>query len=290
MILDYKKLMKSRKSTRAYKDDQVSKKDIEALLLYFRNSKRLISDIELEPILFNEGQEVFEKLNGIAGYNGRMIQAPSYMVVLSDTKGGYIENTGFAVENMMLKAEELGIDTCWISFPDSSTIKDALAIKSDTEVTAIFALGYGIEQKKVLHVVDTGDNYSKANMSVVEDNTSFRHAVEDLVYHKKWGNPIGYGELEMRGLGDTFTYARLAPSTLNSQPWKFILDDSTLVLTIKDGAHISEREEQTDAGIIMLYIYLIFAETIYDLKWQLGKPNNDYEIPKDYRIVAWCTM
>ena len=287
--MDYKKLMKSRKSTRAYKDDKVNKKEIEELLHYFHNCKRLVPDIELEPILFIEGQEVFDKLDGIAGYNGRMIQAPSYMVMTSEVKGGYIENTGFVVENMLLKAEELGIDTCWITFPDSLTIKEALSITSDNEVTAIFALGYGLEQKKVLHVLDTGDNYSKADMRVVDDNTSFRYAVEDLVYNKEWGNPIDYGDLEMRGLGDTFTYARLAPSTLNSQPWKFILDDSRLVLTIKDDADICERDELTDAGIVMLYVYLIFAETVYDLKWQLGKPSKEYEIPKDYRIVAWCT-
>lgn len=288
--MDYKKLMKSRKSTRAYKDDKVNKKDIETLLHYFHNCKRLIPDIEFESILFEEGEDVFKKLDGIAGYNGRMIQAPSYLVVTSEVKGGYIENTGFVVENMMLKAEELGIDTCWISFPNSDTIKKSLAITNENEITAVVALGYGLEQKKVLHVLDTGDNYSKADMSVVEDNTSFRYAVEDFVYDKEWGNEINYQALEMRGLGDTFTYARLAPSTLNSQPWKFILDDSTLVLAIKDGAHICERDEQTDAGIVMLYVYLIFAETIYDLKWQLGKPKKDYDIPDDYRIVAWCVM
>lgn len=288
--MDYKKLMKSRKSTRAYKDDKVNKEDIKTLLHYFHNCKRLTPDIELESILFEEGEDVFKKLDGIAGYNGRMIQAPSYLVIVSEVDGGYIENTGFVVENMMLKAEELGIDTCWVSFPDSDTIKKKLAVTNENEITAVVALGYGLEQKKVLHVLDTGDNYSKADMSVVEDNTSFRYAVEDFVYDKEWGNEINYQALEMRGLGDTFTYARLAPSTLNSQPWKFILDDSTLVLAIKDGEHICERDEQTDAGIVMLYVYLIFAETIYDLKWQLGKPKKDYEIPDDYRIVSWCIM
>lgn len=290
IIMDYKKLMKKRKSIRVYKDEKVKNEELEKLVHYFHNCKRLISDIQLELIMLIEGKDVFNKLNGIAGYNGKMIEAPTYMVLTSQVREGYIENTGFIVENIMLKAEELGLNTCWISFPNSKTIKKNLFINCDKEVTAMIALGYGIEQKKILHVIETGDNYSKANMSVIQDNTSFRYAVEDFVYHKEWENSIDYETLEMRGLGDVFTYVKLTPSTLNSQPWKFILDDSKLVLTIKDSSNINERNELTDAGIIMLYVDLILSETIYNFKWQLGKPNKTYDIPDDYRIVAWCNM
>lgn len=290
--MNYQKLMKSRKSTREYKEASIDENKLNILLDYFNDCKKLVPDINIEVILFEDGEDVFSRLNGMAGYNGMMIKAPSYIIIVSEVRNGYIENTGFVGENMILKAEDEGIATCWISFQDSDAISGALEldIDKDKEITGIISLGYTNEQTKVLHVIDTGENYSKANMQIVEDNTSFRYGIEDIVFFKEWGNPINYDYLEQTGLMEAFSYVRLAPSTLNSQPWKFILDENILVLTIKDGVHIKERDERLDAGIVMLYFYLMVSDYLYDVKWHLGKPNREYKVPKEYRVVSWAGL
>lgn len=288
--MNYEKLINERKSTRDFKSETVKDNKLEMLLNFFNQSKKLFPEIKIETILFRDGHLVYDKLEGVAGYNGRMIKAPHYIVIASEEKDGHIENTGFAGENMILKAVDEGIDTCWVTFEDGNTIKNALGLETDKEITGLIAVGYGMYKKKILHSVETGGNYSKADMRVIEDNTSFRYAVEEIVFLKEWGNPTDYKALEQRGLAEAFAYVRLAPSTLNAQPWKLILDDSILVLTIKDRKNISLNEERIDAGIFMLHFYLIAGETLYEPFWQLGKPDKTYNIPNDYRIVGWCKL
>lgn len=56
-------------------------------------------------------------------------------------KKGYIENSGYIGERLILKSRSLDIDSCWVTFDDSDKIKEKLNISSDNEVTAIIALG-----------------------------------------------------------------------------------------------------------------------------------------------------
>ena len=261
--MNYKNLIKNRKSTRDYKPDAVDDRKLQALISYFHQATKLIPEIKMEIFLLQNGNDVFERLDGKAGYNGRMIKAPGYILIASEDKDGYMENTGFVGENMILKAADEGIDTCWITFESSSLIKDALELDTDKEITGIIAVGYGIDKKKVLHTIAIGDNYSKADIQIIKDNTSFRYSVEDIVFLKEWGRHADYSILEQRGIAEAFTYLRLAPSTLNHQPWKFIIDDSAMVLTIKDNKDTNIKEEKIDAGIVMLYFYLLLSETIY---------------------------
>lgn len=109
--------------------------------------------------------------------------------------------------------------------------KRKLGINSDKEVTGIIAIGYGenVSNAKVLNATKTGQNYSKSDMQVVTDKGSTRLGVEDVVYMNEWGNVASIEILEERALLDAFHYARLAPSTLNRQPWRFIVDGGTVV-------------------------------------------------------------
>lgn len=287
--MNYEDLIRNRKSTRDFKNDLVDDNKLKILLDCFKQLPRLVPDIAIEAKLFINGQEVFEKLNGIAGYNGKMIKAPSYIFIMSENKEGYIENTSFIGEHMILKAVEQNIDTCWVSFSNADTTKEALGIQTDKEITGIIAVGYGLDKKKILHTLDTGDNYSKADMQIIEDNTSFRYDLEQIVFHKEWRKSISYEQLEMRGLVDAFSYARLAPSVLNKQPWRFILDDSIVVLVIKEEDEVTQRDEKMDAGIVMLYFYLVISQ-VFDLKWYLGQPKEEYAIPEGYRIIGWAGL
>lgn len=288
--MDFKELMTNRKSTRNYKDIPVSIEKLKSLEEYFYNCERLIPDIKTEVLLFENGNIVFDKLDNIAGYKGRMIEAPHYFIILSENKSGCFENTGYIGESMILKAVENGVDTCWITFSESDKIKDALNIDSKEEVTGIISAGYDINIKKIVNTIKTGGNYSRADMAVREDNTSFRYSPEQIVYLREWGNKVELEDLERRGFSEAFHYTRLAPSTLNQQPWRFILDDDKLVLTIKDNKEIEDKNEKIDAGIVMLYFDIVISNTIYDLKWNLGKPEKEYEIPDDFKIVSWCRI
>lgn len=272
--MNYKQLILDGKSVREFKEEAIESKYFNEIESYIKKSKKLLSEVDIELKIF-DNKETYEKLENIAGYNGHMIKAPSYAVILSDVKQGYIENSGYIGERLILKARDLEIDSCWVTFNDSDIIKEKLGILSNKEVTAIIALGYGIDK-----------NFKNKSGSE-------RLGVEKIVYMDKWGINTSIDELEERGLLDAFGYARMAPSTLNRQPWRFIIDGGNIILAVKKDDFTSHYERGIDAGIAMLYFGLIIDTTLFDLKWKvdkIDKIDKDYNIPEDYEVIGYCSI
>ena len=90
--MEYKDLIARIKSVRNYKNDAVSPEIIQKLRDYYYKSKRLVGDIEIE-VMLKSRDEVYEHLKNNAGYNDIMIDAPHYLLFLSEEKDHYIENT-----------------------------------------------------------------------------------------------------------------------------------------------------------------------------------------------------
>ncbi|MEG1411718.1 MAG: nitroreductase family protein [Terrisporobacter sp.] len=267
--MDYKKLISNGKSVREFKNDSIEEKYFTEIETHITNAKRLLPKINIEVKIYDK-KDCYEKLKNIAGYNGYMIEAPNYVLILSDVSNGYIENSGYIGERLILKGRDLGIDSCWITFKDSHAIKEKLDISSEKEVTAIIALGYE-------------DNKNTKNKSGSE-----RLSVEEIVYMNEWGKNANVAELEERGLLDAFNYARMAPSALNRQPWRFIIDGGNIILAVRKDDFNNNYEGSIDTGIAMLYFSLIIDTTMFDLQWNLDNINKDYKIPNDYEIVGYC--
>jgi hypothetical protein len=284
--MDYKKLIPNRKSVRDYKRVALKNEDIKELEDYLSKAKRLIKDIDVDAVIMSN--KVFINLDGKAGYNGFMLDAPNYVILLSEKKDNYIKNAGYIGEEIVLKALDMQIGSCWVSFEDSDFIKEKLGINSDKEVVAIIALGYDNNKTKAINLHKTGENSSKTKFDIVEDNISERVAVSDIVYLNTWGNPITADELHNRALLNAFHYARLAPSTFNRQPWRFILDDGIVVLTVRSDDSTGTYQEKIDAGIVMLYFEAIVDATLTDITWTLGSPEKNYNIPSNYEVVGYC--
>ena len=269
--MDYKSLISNGKSVREFKNKKISEKYFKEIEDYINNSKKLLPKINFELKIFNK-EDVYSKLQNIAGYNGHMIEAPHYVIILSQVENGYIENSGYIGERLILKSRSLDIDSCWVTFDDSDKIKERLNISSDKEVTAIIALGYA------------------QNAKLKSKRGSDRLGIEEIVYMNKWGNNASIDELEERGLLDAFSYARMAPSTLNRQPWRFIIDGGKVVLAVKNDDFTNNYERGIDAGIAMLYFGLIVDTTMFDSKWSVENIDKDYKIPSDYEIVGYCNI
>ena len=285
--MEYKDLISRMKSVRNYKKDALNEDIIKKLEDYSEKSKRLVKDIKIEAMIKNR-DEVYDRLKNIAGYNDIMLDAPHYLIFLSEEKEHYIENTGYAVEDIRLKAYEMGVGSCWITINDGELIKEKMNIKSDKKLTALISFGFDDNKNKVLYENKTEYNPSKAVVNIVEDNVSERLGISDVVYMKKWGENADPDELARLGLLEAFFYARLAPSTKNRQPWRFIYDDGTVVLALRKDENINEYEEKIDTGIVMLYYELIVDSTLFNMDWKFGRTEKDYEIPSDYSIVAYC--
>ena len=272
--MKYKEIISEIKSVRLYKEDEVDVNLLKELKQYYEQGKRLVDDIELE-VIRKQRDEVFNQLKDSAGYNNRMIEAPHYLIVLSEEKDHYLENAGYRVQDIMLKAWSLGVATCWISFEDGEEIKKKLDIKSDKKLVALVALGYEDAHNKVLYENVSEYNPSKAEVKIVEDNTTERLGIRDIVFMKEWGEKADPDELVNYGLLEGFFYGILAPSYKNRQPWRFIVDNGTVVLALKKDIYVTEYEEKIDTAVIMLYFNAIIESTLYDITWKFGTPEKD---------------
>ncbi len=284
--MDYCKLIDEKKSIRDYKKKKVADKKISEVKDFIVNSKRLNQDLKID-ILFMNNEDVFEKLDGVCGYEGKMLYAPHYAFIFSEEGPHYLENSGYVGELLSLKLFEMGIDSCFISFDDSDIVKEKLSIKNDYHLGTILALGYGEQRGGIFNFTKAGGNYSKAKLGV-KDRDTIRHTITEITYMSKWGNNATFEELEMRMLDKPLFYSRLAPSSFNRQPWRFIIDNNIVVLAIKSGNN--SYNDAIDAGIQMLYFDLITSSTLTNVDWVMGKPEKEYKIPDDFEIMGYVKI
>lgn len=288
--MDYRQMIKNKYSVRDYKDKKVDAKTAKAIRDYANHCPKLVDDIAVD-IRFMDNSAVYRQIDGFAGYKGILIDAPHYAILLSEKKDHYIENAGYVGEGICLKAQELGVNTCWITFKDSKTIIHKLNIVTDKEVVGIIALGYGKKlRKRTIGSVKTGGNYTQANMDRKKDSGAGRMPLQQIVYIDKWGNEADVDVLIDRALYDPLDYARMAPSTLNRQPWRFIINGAKIILAVRDDEETDEYEEQIDAGIVMLYFEGVIEQSLCSIQWHLGEIENTYGIPEEYEIVAYCEV
>lgn len=286
--MDFKSLIVNGRSVRNFKETPVDAKELVELEKYIDECKKLDSSIVIEARFF-AGDDTYKRLYGIAGYKGVMIEAPNYLVLLSEDKPQHLENAGYVGERAILKARDLGIDSCWVSYSDRNAVKNTLGIDSDKEVVALIALGYASNEKHIEGAGKTGDNYSQSKISVGSTGSD-RISIEDMVYIDKWGNSATAEILEERALLDAFSYARMAPSALNKQPWRFIVDGGRVVLAINNENYSGSYVNKIDAGIVMLYFGVILDVTMFDSKWGFDALDKDYQISSDYTVVGYCNI
>jgi len=183
--MDYQNLILNTKSVREYKKDSIDTQKLKIIKDYAQNCIKIDDNIKIDLRILSNN-EAYIPLCGIAGYKGNMIDAPHYILILSEKKTHYIENAGYIGQNLILKATEIGIASCWITFSDSQAIKDKLNIVSDKEVVALIALGY--------------DANAPQKGSITSFHTDCKIDLDEMVYIDKWGNGADASVLEERGL------------------------------------------------------------------------------------------
>ena len=272
--MDYQNLILNTKSVREYKKDTIDNQKLKTIKDHTQNCIKIDDNIETDVRILSN--EAYLCLHGVAGYKGNMIDAPHYILILSEKKPYYIENAGYIGQNLILKATEMGIASCWITFSDSEAIKNSLNILSDKEVVALIALGY--------------DANATQKGNTTSSHIDYKIGLDEMVYIDKWGNGADTSVLEQRGLLEAFAFSKLAPSTLNGQPWSFLLVGGKAILAIRKDKNTNTYEQKIDTGIIMFVFQAIVSSTLFNLSWKLEQPTDAIEIPEEFEIVGYCMV
>jgi len=272
--MTFTNLIENRKSVREYQKKQLDTKEIKALEEFLKEVKVLRKNIGVEFVFIENGWEKEDILKGRAGYVGNPILAPHYIALISEAKEGYLLNTSYILEQVVLKAVELNIGSCWVSVEnDASGLKRDLGIDKCGEVVAMIALGY-----------------PKTHIPFTKKSGTARIAVEDFVFKGKWGKVAFHEELEMMGIEKILHSIRLAPSWANLQPWKLIIDNDKIILSV-GGKDVDEKHLMLDAGIMMLYMEKAFNHEGLMAEWsmyteELDGDFSEYNIPSEYNIIG----
>lgn len=283
-----------RKSTRVYKNKSLSDSD-----RFFLNEQLLtkaIANPESSVSFFwiENGFDAGKKLEGFAGYFGKMIHAPHYYAVLSEPNQTSYKLAGYEGEELILRSFQKGIGSCWIEVHNSDAVKEILEINVKREIAALIAIGYGKKEFQRSNLfksnsLSTLTDLGYPNINAFSDlgPRSERKAITDFVYYKNWGNEISLETLETLALHEAFFHMRLAPSYANKQPWYFLIQETHIDLFFLENTDISPCLKGLDAGIAMFYFETGLHNSGLKGYWDLTSTSKSiHDIPKGFEFIA----
>lgn len=288
--MDYNALIQNRKSARQFTDQKVTESVCAELEAYYRSGcQRLVPDIDTELWIF--GNNTRQALEGAAGYNEFLVGAPQYLVLLSGKAELAYENAGYMMEDLVLKLEDMGLGSCWLTFTDSKAVKDALGIDSPLEVAAIAAFGYPQKARKRMRF----NILSMSNVDIGAKRHYFdpKRPVDEMVFLGGWGETEGrdkyigfYDDM----LWEAFYAASLSPSYLNRQAYGFVIADGQVVLVSRPDEYNTEIDGKLSLGVVMLHFAAAASAWAGKVTWKLGADAKQLPLPEGYSVVASCAL
>lgn len=245
-----------RKSIRKYSMDELHVGIIEELKYEIRNVVALYKDIDMDIHIVEEGKELFDINHGIIA-NYLKIKAPHYIVVTSEIKEGYLENVGFSMEPIVLKLTEMGIGTCWTgNIVKRELLKKVIDIKETHEPVIVISFGYPRDD------YDLSKNIVKSRSRVeISKFTSGN-------FGKTWQHIM--------------EAVKVAPSSINSQPWRFFKSDNIIDVYSVTKKGIFKKKLQNmnriDVGIALSHINIAAKNFDIDVEFKriLNKSKENY--------------
>ncbi len=147
-----------RKSERGYSEKHVSKEDIESILeagIWAPSAKNM------QPWRFAviSNREKKKELADLSACGKWMNSAPYFIIVFLDHEAvsdsipklylKHVQSIGSAIQNMLLRAYDLGLETCWIGeiLKKEVDVKNIVGAKETDELMAVITVGYGKGKK-----------------------------------------------------------------------------------------------------------------------------------------------
>lgn len=187
---------------------------------------------------------------GIAGSYGSIRGAPCCLVFAGPA--GAEAQVGYVGEAAVLEATALGLGTCWVGGlfrPDS--LGDRVALGPGERVWAVAAVGLPVERKTLEECLMAGIARSHTRKPA----EALAPGIDGWPAWPAWA-------------ARAVAAARLAPSALNRQPWRFRREDETLVLSA-DGPDTYAIPKRLDCGIALLHAELGARAAGWTGRWEL---------------------
>lgn len=243
--------IKTRRSRRLFESRQVHPADGKRL-------KELCNDFRPYPdtraeLIMNAPEEVFK---GAVGHYGKIKGAVAFIAFLGDMESPYVnERVGYLGEGVILEATSLGLDTCWVGGFFKPDVAAKLAgIHRGERVLAVTPVGYAKRDISLEEKIMTGFGRTHRRKQLAELVSGMKEVNRPLWIVK------------------ALEAARLAPSAVNRQPWRFEVTENSIAISVdneKDSYGISKR---LDCGIAMLHLELGAMAAGVSGAWEFLEP------------------
>jgi len=233
------KAMLSRKSVRQYTDESLTKEEIEKIQKYIANKENLKGPFN-SPIRI----ELVEDLKTMP-----VKKAPLFAVLITPIDNNGLIDAGFVFEKFILFIEMLGLNTCQIGMFNRDTVKLAEPINDSQKILLCTPIGRGKEKSSLL------ERTIKALIG-----SKKRKELDEMFFSNSSKERITDGKIR-----EKLEYLRWAPSALNAQPWRIIIEDENAHFYIAEKEHSKIHGglniHTLDIGIILAHYMIAFNKT-----------------------------
>ncbi|MBS6396903.1 MAG: nitroreductase family protein [Clostridiales bacterium] len=221
-----------RKSIRKYREEEIDGRILEKISRFEEDAICICPDIRVKWKIWKASE---------CGLKGMfLVKAPYYVGLYSEICEDYRKNAGCLMEQLSLYLHTKGIGSC---YQGAASLKDNEG--ENLELVMIMAFGRAAEPLE-------------------RGRSDFRRMeLKKLV--KVHGS---FGKVQRKLLEP----ARLAPSALNLQPWRFVVTENRIHLFVKKPGKIGYQKQLGmnlfDMGIVLAHMLVTAEELWFDLDYQ----------------------
>lgn len=182
------------------------------------------------------GTDIFK---GIVGSYGKVTGAPHALLFIGDSSAPFADqHVGYTGQAAILEATALDLATCWVGgFFDPKRAAGLVKLARNERIVAVSPVGTAVSKATSTERTLSGMAGASGRKSLDEIAPGDRSAWPD------WA----VAALET---------ARLAPSAVNRQPWRFRFENGGLVVSVNGRFETPKVTKRLDCGIAMLHVEL----------------------------------
>ena len=260
-----------RKSTKQYSQKKVKKELLEEVKNICSQITYLNKELNIKAHVIDRGHLI----SFLMGKNCK-VKSPHYIIITSDNGEDYLQNIGYAMEEVVLKLTSLGIATCWLECNiKREDILEFVDLKSEEDLDANETEEENIEKEENLEnpysiiafgYPEEGEKLFKNNKNA--DRKRINHVCKKLD----------------KSLEKIVEPLRLAPSMKNSQPWVLYNKDNNIHLYEEKQKKNLSDTNKISMGIALRHFDIACKEFGVDVNYL--KMNTKKKLGKEYYITA----
>lgn len=258
-----KEIIPARYSVRSYSDEPLSEEIVEKINAYIKELDNPFNrEVKIQLVKKHTGNEDIK-----LGTYGVIKGAEYFLVSACHNDDISLLALGYALEKVILYCTSLGLGTVWLggTFKKSDFAK-AINLQSDEIVPIVSPVGYE-GGKKSLFAAIVGNNKNK------------RKPFSKVFFNGNFDTPLS--EDDAKEYYEPLEMLRLAPSAVNKQPWRVLMDNDNVHFYVASNNSFSN----IDMGIALCHFHLTAIEN--NLSGQFKIIDGIEKNPKISYVISW---